>query len=598
MRRPSARLGWCWFVPLLAACAGDGPPPVNSQVRRVDAGRFVDANVCAGSGVLCEGQTPYTCTNNTRTYQESCGGARPFCSPGNGCLACLPTTTRCAPEMPNVPQRCADDGSRWVDQPACEGEMRCSEGSCGDPCLVSDTVRPYLGCDYIASQTPNSQLAPRFQFAVVLSNPQTFPVTVQIRGGALDAMGRDLMLMPGAVETVTLPWVQGLVQFNPANPGCNGQRANLCRAAPPARSGVVRGGAYQIHATAPVAAYQFNPLQYQTTSGGSLINSFTNDASLLIARRALTHRYVVVTAPNWLVGRDPDTMQDVVLGGFIAVVATAGETTSVTVRLPPTAGVSTATNNVIQHDNLMPGDVAVIVGDRQGDLSGSTIEASGPVAVFVGHDCTQMPIGRVACDHLEEQLFPLEVLGREYVVSRLRDRASVIHVTRIVAPLNNTVVRFDPPSIYPPVQLNAREVLDIQSDVSFRISSSSPVAVAQFMVGQGPTGNISGDPAMVMEVPSQQFRSRYDFLVPDTYERNFLDVVAPRGSRPLLDGVPLGGALDRVGPWDVIHVEVRSGAHRLTTAEGVPLGVKVSGTAPYTSYMYPGGLDLRLLTPG
>jgi hypothetical protein len=220
------------------------------------------------------------------------------------------------------------------------------------------------------------------------------------------------------------------------------------------------------------------------------------------------------------------------------------------------------------------------------------------VAVFVGHDCTQMPIGRVACDHLEEQLFPLEVLGREYVVSRLRDRASVIHVTRIVAPLNNTVVRFDPPSIYPPVQLNAREVLDIQSDVSFRISSSSPVAVAQFMVGQGPTGNISGDPAMVMEVPSQQFRSRYDFLVPDTYERNFLDVVAPRGSRPLLDGVPLGGALDRVGPWDVIHVEVRSGAHRLTTAEGVPLGVKVSGTAPYTSYMYPGGLDLRLLTPG
>ena len=99
------------------------------------------------------------------------------------------------------------------------------------------------------------------------------------------------------------------------------------------------------------------------------------------------------------------------------------------------------------------GDVAVIVGDRAGDLSGSLIEASGPVAVFVGHDCTQMPIGRQACDHLEEQLFPLEVLGREYVVSRLRDRAAVVHVTRIVAPLNNTVVRA-PPS--PPPGLASR----------------------------------------------------------------------------------------------------------------------------------------------
>ena len=193
MRRPAARVVWCCLLPLLGACSGDGPPPVNPPGRRVDAGRVVDANLCAGGGVLCEAQTPYTCSNNTRTYQEACGGARPFCNPGNGCLACVPTTTRCAPERPDVPQRCADDGSRWVDQPACGGATRCAEGSCGDPCVVSDTVRPYLGCDYIATQTPNSQLAPRFEFAVALSNPQTFPVTVQIRGGALAAEGRDVL---------------------------------------------------------------------------------------------------------------------------------------------------------------------------------------------------------------------------------------------------------------------------------------------------------------------------------------------------------------------------------------------------------------------
>ena len=59
------------------------------------------------------------------------------------------------------------------------------------------------------------------------------------------------------------------------------------------------------------------------------------------------------------------------------------------------------------------------------------------------------------------------------------------------------------------------------------------------------TGTPSSVASMVLEVPSQQFRARYDFLVPDTYERNFLDVVAPRGSHPLLDGAPLGGAAER-----------------------------------------------------
>jgi hypothetical protein len=471
--------------------------------------------------------------------------------------------------------------------------MLCSEGRCGDPCEVTDTVRPYLGCDYIAAQTPNSQLAARFEFAVALGNPQSFPVQVQIRGGALPPEGRDLTVAPGAVETVVLPWVRGLVQFDPSNQGCSGEMdASACRANPPASSAVVRNGAYQIHATAPVAAYQFNPLRFEAVTGSTRIHSYTNDASLLIARRALTQRYVVATSPNWAVPRGP------VLGGFIAIVATAGETTSVTVRLPPNAGVSSAQDDTLRFDNLMPGDVAVIVGDRPGDLSGSRVEASSPVAVFVGHDCTQVPIGRTACDHLEEQLFPLEVLGREYVVSRLRDRGSLMHLTRVVAALDNTVVRIEPTTLYPPVLLHAGGRIDIQSERSFRVFASSPVVVVQFMVGQGTARETAGDPAMVLEVPAQQFRTRYDFLVPSTYQRNFLDVVAPQGSQPLLDGMPLGGQSERVGPWDVIHVQVTPGAHRLTTREGVPLGVKVSGTAPYTSYMYPGGLDLRLLTPG
>ena len=357
----------------------------------------------------------------------------------------------------------------------------------------------------------------------------------------------------------------------------------------------MRGGAYQIHASAPVAAYQFNPLTYERMGATRRYQSYTNDASLLISQRALTQRYLAVTMPHWRVAVSP--VDTTVLGGFLAVTAVAGETTSVTVRLPRGHGVSDATGDMVRHDNLMPGDVALIVGDNDGDLSGAVIEASAPVAVFAGHDCTQVPQGRPACDHLEEQLFPMEALGRDYVVSALRDR-DYPHVTRVVAAFDNTLVTLDPATLAPPVRLAAGEVLQIITDQSFRVTASRPIEVAQFMVGQGDSREVGGDPAMVLEVPTQQYRARYDFLVPDTYEHNFVDLIVPTGAHVLLDGMPYLGTPRALGPWSLVHGDIGAGAHRLSTMEGVPLGIKVSGTARYTSYMYPGGLDLQLLPPG
>ena len=102
----------------------------------------------------------------------------------------------------------------------------------------------------------------------------------------------------------------------------------------------------------------------------------------------------------------------------------------------------------------------------------------------------------------------------------------------------------------------------------------------------------------MQEVPGQQLRDRYDCVVPSTYTSNFVVLVVPRGARVLLDGNELTGASEMLGAWYVLHAPVMPGRHHLRTAEGVPLGVKVYGTARYTSYMYPGGLDLRLLPPG
>jgi hypothetical protein len=579
-----------WWLLALASLTHCGPterpPPVATLTP--DAGPPIPAEACTFAGVVCDGQTPYRCADSGgRTYLPSCTGARPFCV-GGGCVACPPAAVRCSPDRPAQPERCSDDGGGWTPQAACNeaaGE-RCTDGRCGDPCAVPDGARAYLGCEYWATQTPNSQLDPAFTFAVALANPQTFPVTVRISGGALDAEITQ-ELSPGAVRAIALPWVQGLVQTSPSNRGCAPDAA--CRSWPPASTATVVGGAYHVVSTAPVAAYQFNPLNFERAGGFS---SYSNDASLLLSQRSLTTRYIVLTAPNWVPARG------VVLGGFIAVTAVTGETTSVTIRLPPRAGV-TGASGTVQRDNLTPGDVFVLVGDAEGDLSGSVVEASAPVAVFAGHDCTNVPQSRPACDHLEEQVAPLETLGRDFVVTPLIDRPNVQSVVRVVSPFEGATLRFDPPSVASSVRLAQGQVLQFQTALAFHMTASRPVLVAQIMAGQGDASAAAGgDPAMVYEVPSQQFRDRYDLLVPDTYTSNFLGVVVPRGARTLLDGVELGAARTTLGAWDVLSTRVAPGAHQLRTVEGVPLGVKVYGTARFTSYMYPGGLDLQLLPPG
>lgn len=577
---------WAVGLGLLAQCGSSDRPPGLGNVT-VDGGTPAPPEPCTFSGTVCDGQTPYRCATGGRQYLDACGGAQPFCV-GGGCVACPPAAVRCNPTAPSRPQRCNDDGGGWTDLAACNeaaGE-RCTDGRCGDPCALPEGSRGYLGCEYWATQTPNSQLDPAFPFAVALANPQSFPVTVRISGGGL-AAPESQTLSPGAVRAVRLPWVPGLVQASSDNRGC--RDGTRCMGFPAARSGLVRGGAYHVEATAPVAAYQFNPLTFERNVD---YHSYTNDASLLLARRSLTQRYLVLTAPNWT------PAADVTLGGFIAVTAVSGETTSVTVTLPRGSGVPSE-SGVVQQDNLTPGDVFVLVGAAPGDLSGALVEASAPVAVFAGHDCTNVPQSRSACDHLEEQVPPIETLGRDFAVAPLIDRPNTASVVRVVSPFANAVLRFDPPTTQASVTLGERQVLQFQTARAFRLTSSRPVLVAQLMIGQGTdTPNGAGDPAMVYEVPTQQFRDRYDLLVPDTYTNNFLGVVVPRGAGALLDGTPLGGTRNSLGPWDVVSVPVTAGAHQLRTTEGVPLGVKVYGTARFTSYMYPGGLDLQLLPPG
>jgi hypothetical protein len=363
----------------------------------------------------------------------------------------------------------------------------------------------------------------------------------------------------------------------------------------------------------------------------------------LLPTGSLTTHYTVVTYTNWQ-GPDDAHMTTATFGGSVTVVGVAsGESgTRVTVRL--TASVSagpgvTASGPGVRTFTLMQGDVLQLVASNPGeDLTGTVIEADLPVAVYTGHDCTQIPSGREACDHLEEQLLPSETWGKHYAVSQLRDRDEhESSVLRVVSQRDGNMLTFDGISAPAPCAgtLRAGQSCEFETSNSFQVTGSQPFLVMQYMRGQGPRPYINqltqqscsldqaatdpncvelcvppdnppnipqcmGDPAMVTEVPVEQFRTAYDFLVPETYVRNFVNVVMRDGVQVTLDGMPLSGTSDAAGTgYHVFFVPVSAGAHHIETTASDGFGIKVYGVAPYTSYMYPGGLDLmRIATPG
>ncbi|MGH7297215.1 MAG: IgGFc-binding protein, partial [Polyangiaceae bacterium] len=113
--------------------------------------------------------------------------------------------------------------------------------------------------------------------------------------------------------------------------------------------------------------------------------------------------------------------------------------------------------------------------------------------------------------------------------------------------------------------------------------------------------NQVGDPDESLPAPVEQFRSKYVFLAPTDYPDSFVVVIEPVGATVTLDGVVATVAATPVGAsgYAVLRLALgasNAGAHVLTATS--PVGLQVMGYGSYTSYQYPGGLDLaRIAAP-
>jgi hypothetical protein len=116
------------------------------------------------------------------------------------------------------------------------------------------------------------------------------------------------------------------------------------------------------------------------------------------------------------------------------------------------------------------------------------------------------------------------------------------------------------------------------------------------MQGQTSVPSGAGDPSMTLVVPVEQYRDDYIFTASETYDSSFISVVKKIGTAVMLDGEPLEGDASDVGETDYHVVRARlpaggSGVHHIHG--DAPFGLVVYGYGRFTSYMYPGGLDLK-----
>ena len=578
---------------------------------------------------------------------SSCGGSGGDGSPGDGDNGgiCEPGETYCAGADENEVWECNDDGTggRFVE--TCPADLACSYGECVTPCEKAADDPSNVGCEFWAVDLDNeafdielgvSNDAAAQQYAIAVANENDTPVDVTVWKNT--ARFGD-PIEEAVVAQVTVP-ANDMVRIDLPQrevDGTMGQNAPYERGM---GSGTfVSSHAYRVVSTGPVVAYQFNPI----------VQQFSNDASVLIPVQALGSNYYLIGWPTanpcgvksgplhidsvpdrtavTVIGVMPDTDVEVIpthpveaSGGpsGMAIAATA-RGAAVSGRIGPYDVMN------LESDQPEVDDIQECFDhlDRDGDFTGTVVRSSKPVAVFtslergIGLGGAEPPDppgwdGTTCCtDHLEEQMLPTTALGWNFTVNRSPIRSTdpdyvEPDIYRILGTVDGTVVTTNLPPPHDRFAVDAGTQKTFHAYRGFTATAEGgAIVLAQVLVSQGliPQGGI-GDPTLIVFPPAEQQRDRYLFLVPPSWELNYMALAVPDGAEVTLDGLGLDlvqGCQDgEIGEMEAttfrqVTCAVSEGVHRVESDR--PLGLTVYGYYNVGSYGYPGGSDVEVINP-
>ncbi|MDC0669873.1 IgGFc-binding protein [Nannocystis radixulma] len=514
-----------------------------------------DLNGCDGDQILvcaddCQGFEPQPCPGNGETCKDGACGTK-LCNPGQ---------VQC--EGLDAEKVCNANGDGYDPPVACSPTQECNFGGCTELCDLVQTAPSSIGCSFFGHKMDNFNDGQADSLIVGNTHP-TKTAQVQLyfvpNGTNVEAaQGAPINLAPGMTFTFTMN-----------NPALD------------KKSELRKGGVYRVSSNIPIIAYLHSPLGQQAT----------NDASMLLPEYALRQNYIIA---SW-----KDTHNQ--YPSYFTVIALQDGTT---VNWTPPQN-TLAGNGVPAVNAGATGQVAMnrfdtlqVRGPAAGsDVSGTYIEADKPIWVVGAVECVNVPTSAVGfCDHIEEQMLPLDYWGKTYVGAHSPRRNNEKHYWRVFAGEDATTISTDPVQPGTPFVLNKGQYKDlvVANNVSFMFSGDKPFLPVQYLESQN-AGAGTGDPAMYQMIPVEQFLDRYAFATGTGYTHDYVQVIRQAGGADVkVDGVPIGGYYT-VGGYEVADYKIGQGGHLAESAE--PFGIVSVGYTDVTSYAYPGGMRLKVINP-
>jgi hypothetical protein len=277
-----------------------------------------------------------------------------------------------------------------------------------------------------------------------------------------------------------------------------------------------------------------------------------------------------------------------VYGSSQLVVVGTQNATSVTIT--PTVIAQTRAAGAPFTITLDQGQAYQLQATGRGDLTGSLVTSSAPVAVFGSVQCANIPTTCTACDFIAEEIPPVATWGKSFIAAPLASRNGDIY--RFLASEDNTTVTVNGSTV---AILNQGEFFEDLYFDGLYITADKAILAIQYSRGTQCDGNL-GDPFMMLIPPYEQFLGNYTISTSDSgFPANYINLVVPTSAigDVQVDGivVPASGftAIGTTG-FHYTAIPIAIGTH--TIHSNYPVGVHVYGFGSADSYGYPGGQSL------
>lgn len=297
--------------------------------------------------------------------------------------------------------------------------------------------------------------------------------------------------------------------------------------------------------------------------------------------------------PTQIAGREYLVMSSGANGGtHFAVV---GITDGTEVTIVPTVTTSGRTAGTPFTIALDEGQVYYLQNNNNNaDLTGTSISANAPVAVFSGHECGNVPPGVSFCDHMVEQLTPIETWGTAFATAPLSTRRNG-DTFRVLTATDDTDITINGVVV---ATINRGEFFQTILTTPSAIIGTKPILVAQFSNGSRFDNTVS-DPFMQLIPPVEQYDSSYTVSTPSSgFSSHFINITIPSigTSNVTLDGaIILESSFTRIAgtEFSTAQIPVQAGTHSLSSP--IPFGMYLYGFGNDDSYGFLGG---QTFSPG